>query len=152
MEETGFIHEPPVMLFKLRNALWRSVRVVIDCGLHAGDMTFEEAVDLLRSQVCLDTHMAEGEVRRYTTHNNPTYPSSYLVGKMLIQGLRQQWLEQQGQSRRLKDFHNQLLGYGSPPVKFVAQRMAGTPPRPLAGCGSGLSEPKDDYDGEEVDG
>jgi len=120
-EETGFIHEPAVMLFKLRNALWRSVRVVIDTGLHTRDMSFDEAVNLLREEVCLDTHMAEGEVRRYTTHNNPTYPSSYLVGKMLIQKLREEW--RQGQAYSLKAFHDRLLSYGSPPVKLIAERM-----------------------------
>jgi hypothetical protein len=124
-EETGFIHEPAVMLFKLRNALWRSVRVVIDTGLHTRNMSFEEAVALLRDQVALDTHMAEGEVRRYTTHNNPTYPSSYLVGKVLIQELRAKWREQQGDRYSLKAFHDTLLSYGSPPVRLVAERMLG---------------------------
>jgi uncharacterized protein (DUF885 family) len=122
-EETGFIHEPPVMLFKLRNALWRSVRVVVDTGLHTRNMRFEEAVDLLHEEVCLDPHMAEGEVRRYTTHNNPTYPSSYLVGKVLIQDLREKWRRQQGDSYSLKAFHDRLLSYGSPPVRLVAERM-----------------------------
>ncbi|MFZ5916479.1 MAG: DUF885 domain-containing protein [Chloroflexota bacterium] len=122
-EETGFIHEPPVMLFKLRNALWRSVRVVIDTGLHTRNMSFEDAVDLLQEEVCLDPHMAEGEVRRYTTHNNPTYPSSYLVGKVLIQELREKWRRQQGDSYSLKAFHDLLLSFGSPPVKLIAERM-----------------------------
>ncbi|MFN8497952.1 MAG: DUF885 domain-containing protein [Anaerolineae bacterium] len=126
-EETGFIHEPPVMLFKLRNALWRSVRVVIDTGLHTRDMGFEEAVALLRDQVALDTHMAEGEVRRYTTHNNPTYPSSYLVGKTQIQKLREEWREQQDSAYSLKAFHDTLLSYGSPPVALIAGRMLDAP-------------------------
>lgn len=122
-EETGFIHEPAVMLFKLRNALWRSVRVVVDSGLHTRGMSFDEAVALLRDEVQLDTHMAEGEVRRYTTHNNPTYPSSYLVGKTLIQDLREQWRRQEGDAYTLKRFHDTLLSYGSPPVKLIAGRM-----------------------------
>jgi len=123
LEETGFIHEPAVMLFKLRNALWRSVRVVIDTGLHTRDMRFDEAVELLQKEVCLDRHMAEGEVRRYTTHNNPTYPSSYLVGKTLIQELREEWRQRQGAFYSLKAFHDRLLSYGSPPVKLIAERM-----------------------------
>lgn len=122
-EETGFIHEPDVMLFKLRNALWRSARVVIDTGLHTRDMAFDEAVALLRDEVSMLTHMAEGEVRRYTTHNNPTYPSSYLVGKTLIQTLRAQWREKMGAAYSLKAFHDKLLSYGSPPVKLIAERM-----------------------------
>ena len=123
MEETSFIHEPPVVLFKLRNALWRSVRVVVDSGLHTRGMTFQEAVDLLCDEVALDPHMAEGEVRRYTTHNNPTYPSSYLVGKMAIKDLRRRWRDQEGNAYSLKRFHDTLLSYGSPPLKLVAKRM-----------------------------
>lgn len=122
-EETGFIHERPVMLFKLRNALWRSVRVVIDSGLHTRNMSVAEAVSMLEEEVCLDPHMAEGEVRRYTGHRNPTYPSSYLVGKTLIQELREKWRQQQGSAYSLKTFHDRLLSYGSPPVKLIAERM-----------------------------
>ncbi len=111
------------MLFKLRNALWRSVRVVIDTGLHTRNMGFDEAVNMLQEQVCLDPHMAEGEVRRYTGHRNPTYPSSYLVGKTLIQQLRDRWRQQRGSDYTLKSFHDRLLSYGSPPVKLIAERM-----------------------------
>lgn len=88
MWETGFMQDPNVQIFKLRNALWRSARVVVDTGLHTRNMAFEEAVDLLCDEVKLDRRMAAGEVRRYTTFNNPTYPSAYLLGKEAILDLR----------------------------------------------------------------
>ena len=125
MEETGFMTEPGVQLFKLRNALWRSARVVVDCGLHTRGMSFEEAVDLMVNEVHLDRRMAEGEVRRYTTHDNPTYPSAYLLGKTAIKGLRSHWQAQEGDTYSLKRFHDTLLSYGSPPVKLIADRMLG---------------------------
>jgi uncharacterized protein (DUF885 family) len=123
MAETGFMTEPAVQLFKLRNALWRSARVVVDCGLHTRGMSFDEAVDLLCREVHLDRRMAEGEVRRYTTHDNPTYPSAYLLGKTAIHELRRRWWQQQGDQAHLKTFHDTLLSYGSPPVKLIAERM-----------------------------
>ncbi|MCC6454218.1 MAG: DUF885 domain-containing protein [Caldilineaceae bacterium] len=125
MEETGFMAEPGVRLFKLRNALWRSARVVVDSGLHTRSMRFEEAVDLMVSEVHLDRRMAEGEVRRYTTHDNPTYPSAYLLGKTAIHDLRRRWQAQQGDDYSLKSFHDTLLSYGSPPVRLIAARMLG---------------------------
>jgi uncharacterized protein (DUF885 family) len=73
--------------------------------------------------VCLDTHMAQGEVRRYTTHDNPTYPSSYLVGKTMILELRERWRQRQGSLFDLKTFHDRLLSFGSPPVKLVTEFM-----------------------------
>ena len=123
MEETGFMTEPGVHLFKLRNALWRSARVIVDSGLHTRSMRFEEAVDLMVNEVHLDRRMAEGEVRRYTTHDNPTYPSAYLLGKTAIHDLRRRWQAQQGNADSLKNFHDTLLSYGSPPVKLIAARM-----------------------------
>lgn len=125
MEETGFMAAPAVKLFKLRNALWRSVRVVVDSGLHTRGMSFDEAVDLLCAEVKLDRRMAAGEVRRYTTFNNPTYPSAYLLGKASIRTLRERWRQQQGAAYNLKTFHDRLLSYGSPPVRLVAARMVG---------------------------
>lgn len=126
MEESGFMDEPAVRLFKLRNALWRSARVVVDVGLHTRGMRFEEAVDLMVNEVHLDRRMAEGEVRRYTTHDNPTYPSAYLLGKIAIQTLREQWQAQQGAAYTLKGFHDTLLSFGSPPVRLIAERMVGS--------------------------
>lgn len=123
MEETGFMTDPAVRLFKLRNALWRSARVVVDSGLHTRGMSFDAAVDLMCDAVKLDRRMAAGEVRRYTTFNNPTYPSAYLLGKLAIQTLRSQWQAQQGEAFTLKSFHDRLLSYGSPPVALVAKRM-----------------------------
>lgn len=125
MEETGFMVESAVRLFKLRNALWRSARVVVDSGLHTRGMTFDQAVDLMVDEVHLDRRMAEGEVRRYTTHNNPTYPSAYLLGKTAIHELRDQWRAQQGQAYSLKGFHDTLMSYGSPPIRLIAERMVG---------------------------
>lgn len=125
MEESGFLHEPAVKLFKLRNALWRSARVVIDSGLHTRNMPFAVAVALLCDEVHLNRRMAEGEVRRYTTHDNPTYPSAYLLGKTAIHALRRRWLGQPGPQRSLEEFHDQLLSYGSPPLRLVAEAMLG---------------------------
>ncbi|MGI8416937.1 MAG: DUF885 domain-containing protein [Nakamurella sp.] len=132
-EETGFFDNPAVILFKLRNSLWRALRVVIDVGLHTGSLTFEQAVDLLRTEAAMDRHMAEGEVRRYTRHDNPTYPSSYLLGRLAIHDLRTAYQERRGDTFTLLDFHDTLLGFGSLPLKLVAEQML------PAGVGGNLS-------------
>jgi uncharacterized protein (DUF885 family) len=121
-EETGFFDNPAVLLFKRRNALWRSLRVVIDVGIHTGRLDFASAVALLRESAGMDTHMAEGEVKRYTRHDNPTYPSSYLLGRNKIHELRTAWRAQRGQASH-REFHDQLLSYGSLPVRLIADQM-----------------------------
>lgn len=124
-EETGFMDNDAVMLFKLRNALWRSLRIVIDTGLHTRGTSFEEAVSLLVEHAGMDTHMAAGEVRRYTRHDNPTYPSSYVLGKDAIHALREEWRERVGEGFTYRNFHDRLLSYGSIPVSLVATAMTG---------------------------
>ena len=121
LDETGLFDNPAVKLFKLRNALWRSVRVVIDTGLHTRNMSFAEATRLLEEEVALDRHMAEGEITRYIRYNNPTYPSSYLMGRTAIHDLRARC----GTEISLRDFHDRLLSYGSVPLSFLAEELTG---------------------------
>ena len=121
LNETGLFDDPAVKLFKLRNALWRSVRVVIDTGLHTRGMSLAEATRLLEEEVALDRHMAEGEITRYIRYNNPTYPSSYLMGRTAIHDLRARC----GTGISLRSFHDRLLSYGSVPVSFLAEELTG---------------------------
>lgn len=121
-EETGFFANPPVLLFKLRNSLWRSLRVVIDVGLHTKGMSFEEAVDLLMNEAAMDRHMAEGEVTRYIGHDNPTYPSSYQLGRQRFHQLRERYFEQNPRAT-LKSYHDTVMSFGSLPLKLVADMM-----------------------------
>jgi uncharacterized protein (DUF885 family) len=122
-EETGFFDNPDVLLFKHRNSTWRSVRVVIDVGLHTGTMSFDEAVDLLSVEAGMDRHMAEGEINRYCRHDNATYQSSYLLGKRAIQSLRDELRRREGSSFQLGDFHDRLMSFGSVPVSLIAERL-----------------------------
>ena len=121
LDETGLFDDPAVKLFKLRNALWRSVRVVIDTGLHTRGMSLAEATRLLEEEVALDRHMAEGEITRYIRYNNPTYPSSYLMGRTAIHDLRARC----GTGVTLRSFHDRLLSYGSVPLSFLAEELTG---------------------------
>ncbi|MCY4621303.1 MAG: DUF885 domain-containing protein [bacterium] len=121
LNETGLFDDPAVKLFKLRNALWRSVRVVIDTGLHTRSMSLAEATRLLEEEVALDRHMAEGEITRYIRHGNPTYPSSYLMGRTAIHDLRARC----GTGVTLRSFHDRLLSYGSVPLSFLEKELTG---------------------------
>lgn len=121
LDETGLFDNSAVKIFKLRNALWRSVRVVIDTGLHTRNMSLAEATRLLEEEVALDRHMAEGEITRYIRYNNPTYPSSYLMGRTAIHDLRARC----GSGVSLRSFHDRLLSYGSVPLSFLAEELTG---------------------------
>jgi hypothetical protein len=127
LEETGFLADDAVRLFKRRNSLWRALRVVVDVGLHTGSLTLDAAIDLMQREAGMDRHMAAGEVRRYTRHDNPTYPSSYIIGRDLIHQVRDSHQRQQGSAFTLRGFHDRLLSHGSPPVVLLAQVGGPTP-------------------------
>jgi hypothetical protein len=112
---------------QLKDQLWRAVRVVVDMGLHCGDLTFEAAVDELVRVADLEPANAEAEVRRYTS--SPTYQICYAIGKAEIVRLREELRARGGAAFDLGRFHDELLGYGSVPVPLVAEAMleAGAP-------------------------
>ncbi|AXH95753.1 DUF885 domain-containing protein [Ornithinimicrobium avium] len=114
LEETAFGRGPQA-LFARRNRLWRALRVVIDTGLHTGRTDHEEAVALLMGRTGMDRRMATGEVDRYTRHDNPTYPSTYVLGRDLFHRLRERF----GAGMPLGRLHDALLAHGSPPLPLL---------------------------------
>lgn len=121
MHETGYLSDPRVHLIYVKNSLWRAVRVVIDVGLHALGMSFDEAVQMLQTKLRMEHHMAAGEVRRYTM--SPTYQSSYLLGRTAILALREAYQAKVGEGFTLKLFHDRLLSYGSAPMTLIRKAM-----------------------------
>jgi uncharacterized protein (DUF885 family) len=119
--EVGLLAEPKYRLMQLRNALWRAVRIVVDTGLHARDMTIPEAARWLSERARLEPRWAESETRYYTMR--PTYPSSYQVGFAMLLNLREQYMQQKGDQFKLKAFHDELMSYSSLPLKLVEEEM-----------------------------
>jgi len=121
MWEHGFYTEAEIRLMQLKDILWRACRVVIDCKLHLGLMTFEEGVDMLVKVAHLEPANAEAEVKRYTM--SPTQPMSYLTGKLAILDFRAEYKTRKGSAFNLREFHDKLLSYGSIPIKMIKEEM-----------------------------
>lgn len=115
LTETVFGHDDQA-LFARRNWLWRCLRLVIDTGLHTGRLSKAEAVALLQDRTGMDPHMAGGEVDRYTRHDNPTYPSTYVLGRNALHDLRSR---HQARFSSLGRFHDAVLAHGSPPTSLL---------------------------------
>ena len=121
MYEKGFYTKPETRLLQLKDQLWRACRVVIDVSLHTNRMSFNKAVDMLVNVAKLEKTNAIAEVKRYTY--TPTQPMTYIMGKMEILKLRDDFKKAKGKGFNLKKFHDQLLSYGTIPVQMVRERM-----------------------------
>ncbi len=123
MYEEGFYTKPQTRLLQLKDQLWRACRVVIDASLHTHRMSFDRAVEMLVDVAKLEKTNAIAEVKRYSY--DPTQPMTYIMGKMEILKLRDDFKKAVGKAFNLKKFHDQLLSYGTIPVRMVRERMLG---------------------------
>ncbi len=120
MAELGY-YDDAQRLIQLEWALVRAARIILDVGLHVGDMTFEQAVEILTDEVHLERSLAISEVKRYT--ESPTQPSAYMIGRQKILELRERARKRDGVTFSLKAFHADLLTRGTVPPSLLAREM-----------------------------
>ena len=70
--------------------LFRAARIIVDTSLHIGDMSFDEAVEFMRTRANLPEPTARAEVTRYCAW--PTQASAYLTGCLEILRIRDHYL------------------------------------------------------------
>jgi uncharacterized protein (DUF885 family) len=138
MREEGFDDGPAFRLVLATDAIWRACRIVLDVRMHRGELNLDAATDFLIEHTRFERPNALAEVRRYTS--SPTYPLSYLLGKVLILGLRDDERRRRGAAFRLRDFHDTLLGNASLPISFHRRILAGgIAPAAVGGSSGALS-------------
>lgn len=108
---------PEARLIQLHDALWRAHRIVIDCGLHDGTLTYATACQRLMKGVGFTKARAQGDVNWYTAA--PTVPLSYLLGRLENERLHAQLCGREGWT--LKQFNDWLLSHGALPQRWLWQ-------------------------------
>jgi uncharacterized protein (DUF885 family) len=122
MREQGFDDGPEFLLAMHTDAIWRACRIILDVRMHRGEMTVDEATAFLIEHTGFEHANAQAEVFRYTY--TPTYQLSYLLGKVLLLGLRADEQNRLGAAFSLKGFHDALLRNGSLPISFQRRLLA----------------------------
>ena len=112
--------KPEVHIGQLSNALLRDCRFVSAIGLHARGMTQGESKKLFMDQCYIDEGNAEQQAARGTY--DPAY-LNYTLGKLMILKLRDDWTATRGGRAAWKQFHDQFLSYGGPPIPLVREEM-----------------------------
>ncbi len=113
---------PWLRLQQLHDALWRAWRIVIDVGLHTGELSHDGACRLLMREMGFTRARAQGDVNWYTSH--PTVPMSYLIGKMELLRLKRRYVDRG--NLELREFNDWILGFGAIPWRWIEE--CGTPP------------------------
>jgi len=120
--------DPETRIGQLTNALLRNVRFLSAIGLHTKGMTVEESEKMFREQAFSDPGTARQQASRGTY--DPAY-LNYTMGKLMIRKLRDDWTATRGGRNAWREFHDQYLTYGGPPIPMVRQAMMGNSTGPL---------------------
>lgn len=105
---------------------FRAARAVVDVMLQTGQYDYEQAVGFMQQTFGgdrSDSMFFAQEVRRYATE--PGQPSSYLVGKMQLLRLRDDYRRLKGMDFSLCEFHDQFLALGSIPFSLIRRKLLG---------------------------
>jgi len=120
MVEEGLARDRPELhIGQLVNALLRNVRYMCAIGLHTQGMSVSECERMFKEKAFQDPGNARQQAARGTY--DPAY-LNYTLGKLMIRKLREDWLAAHPGKTR-KQFHDQFLSYGGPPIPLVRAQM-----------------------------
>lgn len=123
MLEAGWGENAPEMWLMLNKFQLRGAcNTILDYSVHVMNMSEENALKLLMQEAFQTETEARGKWRRVQLSS--VQLTSYFAGYTEIYEFREQQKEALGPRFKLKEFHNQLLSYGSVPVKVIKSLMA----------------------------
>ncbi len=117
--EHGFYRDDAEVLGWLSGRIMRAARIVVDTGLHLGEMSIDEAQEFLRTNVGVPDDVARLEAIRYAA--DPTQASAYLTGALSIERSRDQWMKEGRGS--LREFNDAITDTGALPPGLAARAI-----------------------------
>ena len=118
MQEQGFRGGDPLMqLVRLKWYLRSITNAIMDSAMHVDGMTQDEAMKLMVDTGFQEEREAAGKwVRAQLTS---AQLSTYFVGYQEHSDMRAEAARRAGERFDIKAYHDQVLSYGSPPVRLV---------------------------------
>ncbi|HUD54500.1 MAG TPA: DUF885 domain-containing protein [Terracidiphilus sp.] len=120
-KEVGFYQDPYSEYGRLENEMWRSVRLVVDTGVHDEHWTRQQMIDFFRQHTAMDDNNISTEVDRYIAW--PGQAIAYKLGQMKILELRQHVKDALGSRFDIRSFHDAILNEGPLPLDILDARM-----------------------------
>ncbi|MDQ3510592.1 MAG: DUF885 domain-containing protein [Pseudomonadota bacterium] len=126
MADAGYMDNDPLMqLIQRKWALRATANAILDQAIHVDGMSREEAMKLMTETTFQQEREAAGKWVRaqLTSAQLPTY----FVGYSEHMDLRREIESRDGDGFDAKTYHDAVLSYGSPPVRFVRQLLTDQP-------------------------
>jgi uncharacterized protein (DUF885 family) len=120
MAEQGY-GGPEVKMQQMKMRLRAIANAILDQGIHAGNMTEREAMDLMTKEAFQQEGEAVAKWKR--ARLTSAQLSTYFVGATEHLDLRAAEQKKLGNGFNLKKYNDQVISYGSPPVKYVRELM-----------------------------
>lgn len=126
MQEQGYLDNDPLFhLVQLKFYLRTISNAILDQGVHVDNWDREKAMHLMTHDAFQQESEAAGKWVRaqLTSAQLPTY----FVGAQEHFDTRKAMQDKLGDAFNLKAYHDQILSYGAPPVRFARQLMLDQP-------------------------
>lgn len=117
--------DPLFRLMQLKFYARAVANAILDQGLHVDNWTKAQAMDLMVRQTFQQEREAEGKWVRAQLSSGQL--ATYFVGAQEHFDTRKAWEAKAGDAFDLKQYHDKVLSYGAPPVRFVRQLMLDEP-------------------------
>ena len=115
--EMGFYQDPYSEYGRLQNLMWRSIRLVVDTGVHSQHWSRQQMIDFFHQHSAMDDQNIVTEVDRYIAW--PGQALGYKLGEMTILRLRERASKELGAKFDIRTFHDAVLGSGPLPLDVL---------------------------------
>ena len=120
-KEIGVYTDPYQHFGGLNAELWRSIRLVVDTGIHAKGWSRQQVLDYMYANSAVAEARAVSEAERFMAI--PGQALAYKVGQLRIRALRDQAEERLGDKFDVKTFHTQVLKDGAMPLSMLEAKI-----------------------------
>ena len=101
--------------------MWRSVRLVVDTGMHDQKWSREKAIAFFRDNAPKAELDIVNEIDRYVVM--PGQALAYKIGQLKIVELRKRAASKLGKAFDLRDFHDAILRGGAVPLSLLDAKV-----------------------------
>jgi len=120
-KELGLYTDPYQYFGMLSMEMHRSIRLVVDVGIHYKKWTREQAIQFSLEHEAKPEQSIIAEVERYMAY--PGQALSYKIGQLKILELRAKAEEKLGDKFNIREFHNKILDSGCLPLMVLEEKI-----------------------------